>query len=126
LGGKSANIVLSDADLEMAIDGAMYAIFYHQGQCCEAGSRLLLHEKIHDEFLNRLVEKTKKLKLGNPKDIATEIGPLVSKKQQERVLNYIAQGKLNGAKVEIGGSVPTKSRITKRVFCRPNNFFKCQ
>jgi len=121
-GGKSANIVLSDADLEMAIDGAMYAIFYHQGQCCEAGSRLLLHEKIHDEFLNRLVEKTKKLKLGNPKDIATEIGPLVSKKQQERVLNYIAQGKLNGAKVEIGGSVPTNPELQNGYFVDPTIF----
>ncbi|MBS4027577.1 MAG: aldehyde dehydrogenase family protein, partial [Ignavibacteriales bacterium] len=121
-GGKSANIVLDDADLEMAIDGAMYAIFYHQGQCCEAGSRLLLHEKIHDEFLSRFVEKTKKLKLGNPKDIATEIGPLISKKQQDRVLSYISQGKQSGAKVEIGGNIPPSLELQNGFFIEPTIF----
>ncbi|MBM4165874.1 MAG: aldehyde dehydrogenase family protein [Ignavibacteria bacterium] len=121
-GGKSANIVLDDADLEMAIDGAMYAIFYHQGQCCEAGSRLLLSEKIHDEFLSKLVEKTKKLKLGNPKDNTTEIGPLVSKKQQERVLSYIAQGKQSGAKIEIGGNIPSNSELQQGFFVEPTIF----
>ena len=104
-GGKSANIVLEDADLEMAIDGALYAIFYHQGQCCEAGTRLFLPEKIHDEFLFRLVEKTKKMKCGDPKEISTDIGPLVSKKQHELVLHYIALGKQSGAKLEIGGNI---------------------
>src|SRR3990172_3293591 len=105
-GGKSANIVLDDADLDLAVDGAMYAIFYHQGQCCEAGTRLFLPRKIHGEFIEKLIAKTKKIKLGDPKDPATDMGPVISKKQQERVLGYIAKGKQEGATVAVGGKAP--------------------
>ncbi len=98
-GGKSANIVLEDADMDLAVDGALYAIFYHQGQCCEAGTRLFLPEKIHDEFLHRMVEKTKRMKVGDPKDAKTDIGPLISKKQRERVMSYIKSGVEQGAKM---------------------------
>ncbi|MBC8044221.1 MAG: aldehyde dehydrogenase family protein [Rhizobacter sp.] len=106
LGGKSANIVLDDADFSIAVDGVLYGIFYHSGQCCEAGSRLLLHEKIYDAFLEKLVERTKRLKIGDAMEKSTEVGPLVSKKQQERVLRYIELGKSEGAKVLTGGGVP--------------------
>jgi aldehyde dehydrogenase (NAD+) len=121
-GGKSANIVLDDADLNLAVDGAMYAIFYHHGQCCEAGSRLLLPRKMHDTFLERLVEKTRKLKLGNPADATTDIGPLISKKQQERVLRYIEQGKAEGAKIATGGGVPTDESHARGFFVEPTIF----
>ncbi len=124
-GGKSANIVLDDADLEMAIDGTMYAIFYHQGQCCEAGSRLLLHEKIYDEFLFKLIEKTKKLKIGNPKNLETDIGPVISKKQQEKILHYIQSGIDSNAKLEIGGKIsqefPNGFFIEPTIFSNVNN-----
>ncbi len=121
-GGKSANIVLDDADLDLAVDGAMYAIFYHQGQCCEAGARLLLPRKMYDTFLERLVGKTRKLKLGNPADATTDIGPLISKKQQERVLRYIEQGKAEGAKIAVGGGVPKDKPLTRGFFVEPTIF----
>lgn len=121
-GGKSANIVLDDADLDLAVDGAMYAVFYHQGQCCEAGTRLFLPRKIHAEFLERLVTKTKKLKLGDPADLATDLGPLISKKQQDRVLGYIEKGKHQGAHAEVGGSIPTDDSLSKGFFVEPTVF----
>lgn len=121
-GGKSANIVLEDADPDLAVDGAMYAIFYHQGQCCEAGSRLLLPKKLHDSFLDRLISKTKKLKLGDPNDATTDLGPVISKKQQERVLGYIEKGKKEGARIAIGGSTPSDPSLRKGFFVEPTVF----
>lgn len=121
-GGKSANIVLDDADLDLAVDGAMYAIFYHQGQCCEAGTRLFLPKKLHDEFLARLVEKTKKLKTGDPASPATDLGPVISKKQQERILGYIAKGKEQGAIVAAGGSIPQDPALAQGFFIEPTIF----
>lgn len=106
LGGKSANIVLEDADLDLAVDGSLYACYFHQGQCCTAGSRLILTEKIYDDFVERAVSKLKKMKIGNPLDKDTDVGPLVSEKQQKRVLNYIELGKKEGAKLAYGGGVP--------------------
>ncbi len=121
-GGKSANIVLDDADIDMAVDGALYAIFYHQGQCCEAGTRLFLPTKLHDEFVNRMVEKTKKMKLGNPKDITTDIGPVVSAKQRDRIMGYIKSGIQQGAKIAVGGSAPQSSELNKGFFIEPTIF----
>jgi acyl-CoA reductase-like NAD-dependent aldehyde dehydrogenase len=121
-GGKSANIVLDDADIDLAIDGAMYAIFYHSGQCCEAGSRLLLPEKIHDGFIEKLTAKTRKIILGDPKDEHTDMGPLISRKQQERVLGFIAKGKEQGAKVVAGGTIPTAAELSRGFFVEPTIF----
>lgn len=106
LGGKSANIVLDDADMNLAVDGSLYAIYFHQGQCCVAGSRLILTEKTYDEFIDRLKSKMMKMKIGNPADKDTDIGPLVSEKQQKRVLDYIEIGKEEGAKLIYGGGIP--------------------
>ena len=125
-GGKSANIVLDDADLEVAVDGAMYAIFYHSGQCCEAGTRLLLPEKLYEEFTQRLFEKTRKLQLGNPRDPKTDIGPLISKKHQDRVLSYIEAGKREGATVAVGGGVPPDGGLRKGFFVEPTLFVDVQ
>lgn len=121
-GGKSANIVLDDADMDLAADGAMYAMFYHQGQCCEAGTRLFLPERIHDEFVHRLIEKTRKLTLGNPADPATDIGPSISRRQQEIVLRYIERGKQEGARLAIGGKAPTEPELAKGFFVEPTIF----
>jgi aldehyde dehydrogenase (NAD+) len=121
-GGKSANIVLDDADMEMAIDGALYAIFYHQGQCCEAGTRLLLPESIGDEFMQKMVEKTQRMKVGDPTQMSTDMGPLVSKKQQEIVLDYVAKGKQEGAKLATGGGIPKSPECKNGFFVEPTIF----
>jgi len=121
-GGKSANIVLDDADMELAVDGSIYAIFYHQGQCCEAGSRLLLPKSKYNEFLDRLVAKTKKIKLGNPADLSTDMGPLISRKQLDRILGYIAKGKAEGAKLVAGGDIPTDQNLSRGFFVNPTIF----
>ena len=121
-GGKSANIVLDDADISLAIDGAMYAIFYHSGQCCEAGSRLLLPAAMHDDFVERLVAKTKKIRLGDPGLETTDLGPVISKKQQERVLNYISKGRADGATIATGGNVPSSPELSRGFFLEPTIF----
>jgi aldehyde dehydrogenase (NAD+) len=105
--------------MELAVDGTLYAIFYHQGQCCEAGTRLFLPAKIHDEFLNRVVEKTKKIRLGDPKDIKTDMGPVISSKQRERVLGYVKSGVEQGATVITGGKVPISAELQKGFFIEP-------
>jgi len=121
-GGKSANIVLEDADMDLAVDGALYAIFYHQGQCCEAGTRLFLPEKIHDEFVRRIVEKTGKMKVGDPKDATTDIGPLISEKQRQRVMSYIKSGVDQGARITAGGRIPNVPALSKGFFVEPTIF----
>jgi acyl-CoA reductase-like NAD-dependent aldehyde dehydrogenase len=121
-GGKSANIVLDDADMSIAIDGALYAMFYHQGQCCEAGTRLFLHEAIADAFMQKMVEKTAKMKVGNPMNMDTDIGPLVSRKQQDAVLGYISKGRQEGAKLAVGGNVPSSPECANGFFVEPTIF----
>jgi acyl-CoA reductase-like NAD-dependent aldehyde dehydrogenase len=103
LGGKSPNIVFADADLEAALRGALTGIFYNKGEVCAAGSRLFLEEKIHDDFMGKLVERAKSLKVGDPLDKATRMGPVVSAQQMETVLSYIEAGKKEGAKLVAGG-----------------------
>ncbi|KXK43563.1 MAG: NAD-dependent succinate-semialdehyde dehydrogenase [Chlorobi bacterium OLB5] len=106
LGGKSAGIILDDADLELAVDGSAYAGYFHNGQCCVAGSRLIMTSKIYDEVVDRLRAKLAKMKIGNPMDKDTDIGPVISDKHQKRVLEYIEIGKKEGARLVYGGGVP--------------------
>jgi acyl-CoA reductase-like NAD-dependent aldehyde dehydrogenase len=106
LGGKSPNIVFDDADMDQAVDGALWATFFHQGQVCESGTRLLLPESIHDEFVERLVERAKQIKVGDPMDYESDMGPLVSAAQRETVENYVRIGKEEGAKLALGGKRP--------------------
>src|SRR6266508_2375914 len=103
LGGKSANILLDDADLDLAVDGAAYAIFFHQGQVCTAGSRLLVARPIHDEVVARLVEIAERIKVGPAADPAADMGPLVSAEQLQRVEGYVRVGQEEGAKLVTGG-----------------------
>lgn len=107
LGGKSANIVLDDADLDTAVDGTIYGFALHAGQACESGSRLLLPRSIHDEFVAKLVARLETLRLGDPADPATDLGPLASAAQFERVTEYIRVGREEGATVVAGGEIPT-------------------
>ncbi|CAN5716000.1 aldehyde dehydrogenase DhaS [soil metagenome] len=103
LGGKSPNIVLADADIDAAARGAFAAIFYNSGQCCTAGSRLLVHESVKDELLAKIVDRAGKMQPGDPLNPKTRLGPVVSQEQMDRVLGYIEQGKADGADLMVGG-----------------------
>jgi aldehyde dehydrogenase (NAD+) len=103
LGGKSPNVIFADADMEQAVAGAFHAIYFHGGQCCTAGSRLFVEEKVHKEFVDRLAEKAKKRKLGDPLDSSTEQGPQVSQEQMDKILGYVELGQKQGAKLVVGG-----------------------
>ena len=104
LGGKSANIIFPDADLDAAVRAAGSGIFFNTGQVCSAGSRILVHKDIHDEVVERLVARARGLRVGDPRDTATAMGPLVSRAQMNRVLDYIDIGKREGAQLATGGT----------------------
>ena len=104
LGGKSPNIIFADADLGAAIRGAQSGIFYGKGEVCAAGSRLLVERSVKDQVVEQLAERAKKLTPGDPFDKATRMGAIVSRKQQESVLGYIATGKAEGGTVVAGGN----------------------
>jgi len=106
LGGKSPNIIFADADLDAAIEGAHFGLFFNQGQCCCAGSRLFVEERVHDEVVARLVERSKSSRVGDPFHPGTTQGPQVSREQQERVLRYIGAGQREGARLLTGGKAP--------------------
>ncbi len=103
LGGKSPNIVLADADLGAAVEGSFFGLFFNEGQCCCAGSRLFVEEKIHDEFVDRVLARTRKQKVGDPFDAQTTQGPQVSSEQFQKILGYIESGRQQGAKLLAGG-----------------------
>jgi acyl-CoA reductase-like NAD-dependent aldehyde dehydrogenase len=103
LGGKSPNIVFADADLDAAVRGATIGIFYGKGEVCAAGSRLFVDKTIHDDFMQKLVDRAKKLQPADPMDPKTRFGALVSERQMQTVLNYIEKGKAEGAKLVAGG-----------------------
>lgn len=104
LGGKSPNIVFADADMDAAIEGAHFALFFNQGQCCCAGSRLFVEEKCYDEFVERSVARAAKRKVGDPFDPTVEQGPQVDDVQFDKVMGYIESGKQEGAKLLHGGN----------------------
>ena len=106
LGGKSPSIVFADADLELAAQGVAGAIFFNHGQCCAAGSRLLVHKNIYEDLVGRVSELAKNIKVGPGMCLDTEMGPLISREQQERVMSYIRSGKEQGAKTCTGGNIP--------------------
>ncbi|HEY5625589.1 MAG TPA: aldehyde dehydrogenase family protein [Dehalococcoidia bacterium] len=103
LGGKSPNVILADADLEAAIRGASGGIFFNQGEVCSAGSRILVEQSIHDAFLDGLTKRAGSIKVGDPLDPETYMGPVVNDEQFERVMGYIGVGKDEGAKLVTGG-----------------------
>jgi aldehyde dehydrogenase (NAD+) len=103
LGGKSPNVVFADADMDAAVAGAHFALYFNQGQCCCAGSRLFVEDDIHDEFVERLQEKNEQRVVGDPFDPATEQGPQVDQAQFDKILQYVEYGKQDGAKLINGG-----------------------
>ena len=104
LGGKSPNIVFADADMDQAVEGSHFALFFNQGQCCCAGSRLFVEEKAYDEFVQRSADRARRRTVGDPFDAGTEQGPQVDRDQFDKVMAYIEAGKREGAKLMCGGS----------------------
>jgi len=121
LGGKSPNIIFPDADMKFAVRGALNAIFFNQGEVCTAGSRLFVHQSVYDQVLNGLTDAASKMKLGPGIDPSTDLGPLVSQKQLERVTGYIEIGKREGATPTTGGERATGD-LAQGYFVQPTIF----
>ncbi|HCW69272.1 MAG TPA: aldehyde dehydrogenase, partial [Thalassospira lucentensis] len=120
LGGKSPMIVMDDADLDKAIAGAVGGMrFTRQGQSCTASSRILVHEKLHDEFVKRLIDKVNALKMGDPLDEETDIGTIINRKQFDKVRSYIDIGEKEGATKHELSALPTDSALADGTFVRP-------
>jgi acyl-CoA reductase-like NAD-dependent aldehyde dehydrogenase len=119
LGGKGANIVFDDADLARAVGGSLFAIFHNQGQACIAGSRLILHERIADAFIEKFVAIAKTIRLGDPLDPHTEMGPLTSPVHRDRVLSYCEIARAEGGEVLIGGKAPAGEAFANGCYIEP-------
>jgi betaine-aldehyde dehydrogenase len=120
LGGKSPNVFFADADWEAAVDGALFGVFINQGEVCSAGSRILVERKIYSKFVEAMTEKTKRIKLGPPRERDTKMGPLVSKEQYDRVTFYLEIGKKE-ARLAVGGSRP--KQFSKGYYIEPTIFY---
>ncbi|HUN29688.1 MAG TPA: aldehyde dehydrogenase family protein [Alphaproteobacteria bacterium] len=122
LGGKSPNLIFDDADIDAAVKGSSAGIFFNSGQVCSAGSRILVQESIYDQFCERMVARSKSLKIGDPQDESTYIGPVISQKQMNTIIGYIEAGKSEGATLLSGGD-----RVgTKGYFLEPTVFTEVQ
>lgn len=119
LGGKGANIVFGDADLDKAVDGSAFAIFHNQGQACIAGSRLILHESIAEEFVARFVALAGSIRIGHPLDSTTEMGPLTSRLHRDRVMGYVEGAIADGAEVLTGGGPPDDPALADGFYVAP-------
>ncbi|WP_019673637.1 aldehyde dehydrogenase family protein [Psychrobacter lutiphocae] len=119
LGGKGANIVFEDANIDAAVNGSAWAIFHNQGQACIAGSRLMLHESIADEFLEKFIKLAESIKLGDPLNPETEMGPLTSEAHRDKVLSYVEITKEEGGKILSGGKPPEDSDLKNGFYVLP-------
>jgi len=122
LGGKGANIILDDADIEMAVDGALFACMANNGEACEAGTRLLVPASRKDEIVGKLVARAATLKLGNPLEPTTHVGPIISATQRDRILDYFRIAAEEGATVAIGGRAPSGPEFDKGYWVEPTIF----
>jgi aldehyde dehydrogenase (NAD+) len=122
LGGKNAMIVMPDADLDLALEGALWGAFGTTGQRCTATSRIILHRDIADEFTRRLVDQTKRLKVGFGLDPSVQVGPLINEQQLETVESYVEIGKQEGAKLRLGGERLTGNGFDSGWFYAPTIF----
>ncbi len=119
LGGKSANIILDDADLNLAIDGGLFGTFFHCGQVCESGTRILVHERIHDQFVERLAKRVGDIHMAYQLDPTSQMGPLVSEGQRQTVEYYVDLAKKEGAQVVCGGTRPERFDLDDGYFFQP-------
>ena len=120
LGGKSPTIVCDDADMEMAVDGALFGTFFHAGQLCESGTRCFVPASLHDAFVERLIDRASHIKLGDTADFETTMGPVISETQHLKVLGYIAKGLQEGGRLACGGGRP--KHLAKGWFIEPTIF----
>ncbi|HCB05515.1 MAG TPA: betaine-aldehyde dehydrogenase [Nocardioides bacterium] len=119
LGGKNPNIVFADADLEVALDYALTAVFLHSGQVCSAGARLLVEESVHDQFVDALVDRARAIRLGGPHDAKAETGPLTSSAHRDKVAAYVAKGLEEGATLRCGGAAPEDPALANGFYYLP-------
>lgn len=119
LGGKNPNLVLEDADLELASDHALNAVFYHAGQVCSAGSRLLVHEGIADEMVERIVARARKIRVGNGFASDTEMGPVITGEHRDKVEAYVRLAQEEGATLRLGGGRPSQPELADGTFLEP-------
>jgi betaine-aldehyde dehydrogenase len=122
LGGKSPLIIFDDADVENAVGGALLANFYSTGQVCSNGTRVFVQDGIRERFLDRLVTRTKAIRIGDPLDPDTQMGPLINAQQHEKVIGYIEIGKAEGATLACGGGVPRLQGLEGGFFVEPTIF----
>lgn len=122
LGGKASVLILPDANLNEAVNGAAFASFIATGQTCVQGSRILVHESMYESFVEKFIQKAKSLKLGDPKLLSTDIGPVVSEDQYSRILEYIQIGLEEGATLAYGGTVPINGELETGYFINPTIF----
>lgn len=122
LGGKSAGIILKDADFEAAINGSLCSIFLNQGQMCTAMSRIFVEDDIYDRFLFEFAEKSRRIKLGDGLNYETQMGPLISEAQRKKVMSYVKKAKKEGAKLVCGGKIPDNPELKKGFFFEPAIF----
>ena len=119
LGGKSPTIVLEDADIELAVNGVIYGIFSSAGQACIAGSRLFIHTSVYEKFLQKLIEKTAKLRVGHPEDPTTQVGPVISEQHLLEIDRYVQTAIEEGGKIEVGGNRLTEGDLAKGSYYAP-------
>jgi acyl-CoA reductase-like NAD-dependent aldehyde dehydrogenase len=122
LGGKAANVVFADADLDDALDGVLFGIYFNQGECCVSGSRLLIQDSIADRFVEELLERTRSLRTGDPMDEGTDVGALIHPGHMTKVLGYIEQGKEEGADLLLGGEQLSGPGYDEGAFVAPTVF----
>ena len=122
LGGKSPNIIFADADLEAAVPGAAMAVFQNSGQICSAGTRLFVERKIYDEFVERVADHARSLRVGDPLDPQTQLGPVVSQEQLDRVCGYLAAAKAEGARAVAGGARSAEAALARGYYVTPTVF----
>ncbi|MEW6271137.1 MAG: aldehyde dehydrogenase family protein [Thermodesulfobacteriota bacterium] len=122
LGGKSPHIVFDDVDVDKAVANAIFGIYTNCGQVCTSGSRIFVHEKIHDQFVDKLVERSQRIRIGDPFDPMTQLGPLVSQEQLDRVSRYVRIGQEEGAKLLCGGKKPTDPALARGHYFEPTVF----
>jgi len=119
LGGKGANIIFEDANLDAAVNGSAWAIFHNQGQACIAGSRIIIHEKVAEAFLEKFLALARSIRIGNPLDAATEMGPLTSAQHRDRVLAYVEIAQQQGGAILSGGRAPAAQELAAGYYIEP-------
>jgi len=126
LGGKSPLIVFDDAKLDNAVSGALLANFYSAGEVCSNGTRVFVHRSLKAAFLEKLVARTRRLRIGDPMDPATQVGALISEEHMHKVLDYIERGRAEGARVLTGGARVTEGALARGYFVAPTVFDACR